>query len=378
MKLAFVTNKPYQSCETFVKLQIDNLPFHVIQYYSFNHPFLRENDNARTKGNLLSRFFFRNAIEQTPEQQTSNRLKKDKIDIVIAQYGTVGILFTNVCQKLKIPLIVHFHGHDAVRHSVISEHALAYKKMFDYATAIISVSHVMTEKLKALGCPENKIVYNPYGPHPSFFSIAPNYSKKQLIAIGRFVEKKAPDLLIRSFAQILQSHPDTILLFAGDGPLLNSCKELAKGLSISESIIFLGVISPKEYRRYLHESQVFVQHSITASDGDMEGTPVAILEASAAGLPVVSTFHAGIPDVILDGKTGYLVDEKDIDTMAARIIALLNDIPLAKKMGAAGKVRIKTFFTSQQYINQLSDAILSAGNRKNKTEKMPFRKREIK
>jgi colanic acid/amylovoran biosynthesis glycosyltransferase len=360
MKIAVITNIPYEKCETFVKLQIDNLPFPITHLYGYKHPFIKDGTSIKNNRSKLSSFIYRIFENQIHEYQTYKTLKNEKIELVLAEYGTVGAYLTGVCKKLKIPLIVHFLGHDAVRKSVLEQHGEAYKKMFAYASRIISVSNVMSQKLIGLGCSPEKIVYNPCVPHDNFFEVNPHFTKKQLIAVGRFVEKKAPELLIRSFNKVLQYHPDTQLVIAGEGQLLAQCKQLTRELHIEENVIFLGIISPKTQRAYFSESQIFVQHSITASDGDMEGTPVAILEASAAGLPVVSTLHAGIPDVIIDGETGYLVKEKDIENMANRIIELLNDIPLAQKMGAAGKDRIKKHFTSQHYINKLTDSIINA------------------
>ena len=98
---------------------------------------------------------------------------------------------------------------------------------------------------------------------------------------------------------------------------------------------------------------------LVASSGDSEGTPVAIMEASAASLPVVSTFHAGIPDVILDGITGILVPETDIDKMADAMLTLLNDKELARKMGRAGRERIKSEYSMERYINVLKTLLYS-------------------
>lgn len=360
MKIAFITNKPYNACETFIKLQIDNLPFTLTHFYGFHHPLRIDGKKYELSKNVLSILVQKFIKKSSPEELTYQLLKEGNYDLVFTHYGTVGTLLTDICKRLQIPLVVHFYGYDAVRYSVIKKYSLSYLDMFSYATFIFSVSHVMTNKLIALGCSPDKIVYNPCSPNPMFSSVVPTYSKRQIIAIGRFVEKKAPELLIKAFARVLKIHTDIILLFAGEGPLLNQCKELVKELNITSQVKFLGTINQEDSLKYLSESQIFVQHSITASDGDMEGTPVAILEASAAGLPVVSTLHAGIPDVIRNGETGYLVEEQDIDAMATKIIKLLSDSTLITKMGAAGKLFVNKNFSSQQYLQTLENTILSA------------------
>ena len=108
---------------------------------------------------------------------------------------------------------------------------------------------------------------------------------------------------------------------------------------------------------FLSNSIAFIQHSVSAANGDSEGTPVAILEASASGLPVISTKHAGIPDVIINYETGILVDEHDVDAMANAMLKLLKEKDLAKKMGQTGKLHIQDNFSMEQYISKLSRAI---------------------
>jgi len=129
-------------------------------------------------------------------------------------------------------------------------------------------------------------------------------------------------------------------------------------------IPFLGVITPEFYRELLSNSLAFVQHSITADNGDMEGTPVALSEASIAGLPVISTFHAGIPDVIVHGKTGLLSHEHDVEDMANNMLQVLNDKELAKKMGASGKQYMRENFSLDKHIkilqNLLEQAVLGS------------------
>src|SRR5690606_12738307 len=245
----------------------------------------------------------------------------------------------NILKNSGIPVVVHFHGYDASINNVIKS-CNYYKEVFEFSKKIIVVSHVMEKALLALGCPKSKLLYNVYGPQKIFETITPQFSKKQFIAVGRFTNKKAPYYTILAFKDIVKTHPDARLLIAGDGSLLNTCKNLVHYYKLTESVKFIGVISPEEYRNILKESLAFVQHSITADDGDMEGTPLAVLEASAAGLPVISTYHAGIPDVVIHNETGLLSKEHDVESMAKHMLAVMNSLALAKQMGLAGKLRV--------------------------------------
>ncbi len=358
MKIAIVTNKPYASCETFIKAQINLLPFEIVQLYGVNLPFQlegRKNQSSSIFKRMIDRLIGNDAINQTVKV-----FKSQKIDVVLAQYGMEGATVLPICRKLKLPLVVHFHGHDAVRNSVIKKYKYQYKEMFDYATKIISVSHEMSKRLISIGCLKEKIAYNPYGPNDEFFNVKTIYSKDQFIAIGRFVEKKAPHLLILAFHKVIRKYGKARLVIAGDGALLDSCKDLVFALGIENHVNLPGRISPEEYKNYLKESIAFVQHSIEAQDGDMEGTPVAILEASAAGLPIISTKHAGIPDVVIDGETGLFCRERDINAMADNMIWVLENRDAALEMGKKGKERIKNNFSMKRHIDGLTKIIESS------------------
>lgn len=293
----------------------------------------------------------------------SRSLKKHKIDVVLAEYGTHADYILPILKKANVPLVVHFHGYDASVKNVVDKHQ-RYIKVFNYASKVIVVSKIMEQMILRLGCPESKLVYNPYGPHPDFLKVKPQFNLKQFIAVGRFTDKKAPYYTILAFKQVVTKHPDAKLLLAGDGQLLNMCVNLANYLDLNRNVEFLGVITPARYRELLAESIAFIQHSITASNGDMEGLPVAILEASAAGLPVVSTIHAGVPDAIIDEKTGYLVSEHDVNGMAQKMIKILDNKEATKQVGAAGKRNIQENFTMEKHIlglqNILKNAIITA------------------
>ncbi len=306
---------------------------------------------------LLPAFFYHKLKKQTNNDYLKFYLKNEKIEIVLAEYGVTGAVNLELLKELNIKLIVHFHGFDASVKQVITKYKTAYKEMFEYANSIIVVSNVMKQKIFELGCPEKKLVLNTYGPNQLFLDIEPIFSKKQFIAIGRFVDKKAPYYTIVAFQKVLQKHPDAKLIFGGDGFLINTSKNIAKMLNISKNVIFFGVIPPEDFKKYLKESLAFVQHSITAENGDMEGTPVAVLEASAAGLPVISTFHAGIPDVIINEETGLLVEEHDVDGMAKNMLRILDDIQLAGKLGEAGKKRVIENFTMEKHISTIQKLI---------------------
>ena len=146
-----------------------------------------------------------------------------------------------------------------------------------------------------------------------------------------------------------------------EGLLRDVCMDLAMTLNIEDAVTFLGAQPPTVVRQEMRQARCFVQHSVTAeSNGDSEGTPVGILEAGASGLPVVSTRHAGILDVVIDEETGLLVDERDVAGMALRMRRMLDDPDLAARLGQAARTRIKRHFSMEQSIGRLWNIITAS------------------
>ena len=233
--------------------------------------------------------------------------------------------------------------------------------MFSYAKKIIVVSNAMKQVLIRQGCPETKLLINTYGPHPDYLNIKPDNNSNYIISVGRHTYKKAPYLSILAFQKVLERHPNLKLKMIGDGELFDVSKNLVKSLGLENNIILLGALERKEIIKHLKSAFLFVQHSLVASNGDSEGTPVGIIEAMAAGLPVVSTRHAGIPDVVIENETGLLVDENNIEEMASYMLKLVENRDLAESMGQKGKVRIENHFTLDKHLETINNLIYAIG-----------------
>lgn len=248
-------------------------------------------------------------------------IRKERPDLVFIQYGTTAARMYRACVRENVPFIVHFHGSDAHRSAVLKKYGKIYELMFEHASAVVVVSKDMAETLIARGAAKEKIVLNPCGIDIQLFQ--KKNGSNHFLSVGRFVPKKAPHHTLTAFAKVLKTYPTQRLVMIGDGPLLASSMRLAKNLGIANAVQFLGAQNRSVVLRYMQGCFVFLQHSVTAVDGDKEGSPVAITEAAACGIPVVSTFHAGIPDIVLDGETGFLVAENDVEGMAERMSYLI-------------------------------------------------------
>lgn len=326
---------------------------HSLEGYGYLNDSVQDRIKLRLKKLLKADF----SHEELREKALEKSFRKNNIDIVFAEYGPTGVAVMNICKKLNLPLIVNFHGYDASMYEIISSYKKRYLQLFDYAYKIIGVSKTMVEKLKELGCPDEKLVYIPYGPDNRFLELTPLYSEKAFLAVGRFVDKKAPYYTLLAFKKVVDLHPDALLYMAGDGVLHDACTNICKYYNLDKNIIFLGKCSHEELLPYYSKVKAFVQHSITPSNGDMEGTPVSVLEASAAALPVISTRHAGIKDVIIEGEAGFLVDEHAVDLMAERMIYLLDNESLVRELGEAGRKNIRQHYTVEIQMDKINRLI---------------------
>lgn len=290
-------------------------------------------------------------------------LRKNRIEVCLAEYGYVGIPAMRLIKRTNLPFVVHFHGADAYAHQFI--HTPLLPDLFACAKAIVVVSTDMKAQIIKTGAPADKVHFNVYGVDINLFqSGKPADSPPVLLFVGRFTDKKAPYLLIMSFAKVIQEVTNAKLVMVGNGELFETCKRLVQTLGLEESVSLTGKISQEEVANYMQKARVFVQHSLTPSNGDREGTPNTILEASASGLPVISTKHGGIIDVVEDGKTGFLVEEGDVKGMSEKMVFLLNNPLHAEEMGKAGRYKIEKQFNLPKRMQQLSEIIHHAANRK--------------
>jgi glycosyltransferase involved in cell wall biosynthesis len=243
-----------------------------------------------------------------------------------------------------------------------------YRRMFASTAAVVAVSRVMCDRLVDLGADPDQVHCIPCGIDPEKFRGAqPETAPPSFLSVGRFVEKKAPLLTLRAFATVQGVCRDAKLLMVGEGPLLAQARELAAKLGIAGAVRFLGACPHDAVRTEMRRARCFVQHSVVAPNGDTEGTPVAILEASASGLPVIATRHAGIPDVIVDGTTGFLVEEGDVEGMAGYMVKIAKDAPLAGALGRAARRKVIQEFSVERSIGDLR-AVLQRASQKPPTD----------
>ncbi|MFY0687766.1 MAG: glycosyltransferase family 4 protein [Cyclobacteriaceae bacterium] len=362
MRLAVLVYEKPTPSETFINNHIRFLPFEVTVIYGGWIPFQCDEYVINKQMVRFLRFLDfvnRRSGDSYKKYYLKKWLRRKKIETVLAEYLNLASNVMDTCKELNVPLVTTALGYEISNYSVLQKYENGYRNLFKHCKKVVIVSNHMRENLRRFDCPEDKIIYSPAGPDETFFEVEPSYNTLNVLAIGRFVEKKAPYLTILAFQKVLRKVPKARLIMAGDGDYLPMCKDLVDSLKMSENVFFLGIINQAKQKELLADSSVFVQHSKVATSGDSEGTPVAILDAMAAGLPVVSTRHAGIPEVVEEEISGFLVKEGDIDDMADKIIILLKDKSLIKEMGRNGRANVKKNFSLNNHLGNLNKALTS-------------------
>jgi colanic acid/amylovoran biosynthesis glycosyltransferase len=266
-------------------------------------------------------------------------------DIMHFHYGTDAGIYLKVLKDINIPKVVSFYGYDCSsfpkRFGGLGKYYLR-KFVFRYSDKILAMSNDMKNDLILLGCPENKILVHYHGIPTSLFAAKHVYHDDEVIRyliICRLVPKKGHYFLIKSFAKAYYINPKIRLTIVGSGILEKGIKTLVTSFHMNDVIKMIPSIkyASNEHLSLLASHDVFIHPSITAKSGDKEGIPGAIVEAMAAGLPVISTYHAGIPYVITDNVTGMLSKENDIDSLCTKILIMASDVNIRKRIGEAGQ-----------------------------------------
>lgn len=360
MKVAVITREKPGVSETFINNHVKKLGYDVTLIYGGSLPHLSDKippaRGAVTLSTLLQKIFprWRKAFEDRYKSYALKRvLRVQKIDVALVEYLNIGANVFETLRQANIPMICTCLGYEISRYDVVEKYSLAYTKMFDYCSRAIVVSRHMIPLIAQFGMKQDRIIYSPAGPDLSFFELNRKPEGSIVAGVGRFVDKKAPHISILAFYKALQHVPDAKLIMAGEGPLLALCKDLVQGLGIPDKVKFLGNIDQDQQRDLMEVSSIFIQHSRRAENGDMEGTPVAILEASAAGLAIIATNHAGIGDVVVQNETGLLCDEGDVEEMANNLTKLLTDRQMASEMGARGRAFVAEHFSLESHLSIL-------------------------
>jgi len=267
--------------------------------------------------------------------------RRTTYDVIHCHFGPNGIIGVFLKESgMKGKIITSFHGYDFSAY--ISQNGEGvYKDLFKKGDLFMANSEHTKNRLISLGCDERKIVKLPMGLDSDQFRFRPRKlelgQKIKILTVARLVEKKGIEYSIKAVANVMQKHQNIEYKIAGDGPLRKDLERLILDLGVKDKVHLLGWLERNEVIRVMDESHIFILSSVTAKNGDQEGQGVVLQEVQAMGLPVLATLHNGIPEGVVDGRSGFLVPERDVDALAEKLEYLIEHPELWVEMGRFGR-----------------------------------------
>ena len=301
------------------------------------------------------------ALTLRPLLRSDFFLNKRRFDIIHCHFGPNGILADELKRfgAFSGKILTSFHGYDLTRF-VRQNGSRAYDDLFSHGDLFLPVNQRFKDELMRLGCSESKVLVHYLGIDSQKFTYTARSSPKpserlKAISVGRLVEKKGFRFSIEAVAKIAASRPEILYSIVGDGPQRESLHNRIADLGLKEKVRILGWKSREEVVTLMAEADLFLAPSVKSSDGDQEGIPVVLMEAMAIGVPVISTFHGGIPELVENGRSGYLVPERNVDALAVAIDRAMCRPQERDRFTRAARARVEKDFDARHQNKRLLD-----------------------
>lgn len=288
-----------------------------------------------------------------------------KVKLLHAHFGTEAYEQITLQAYLQLPLVTTFYGADMSKLPRSRPWwKKRYQRLFAAGTLFFAEGPYMAQRVVDLGCLESKVRVQRLGVDLSKISYIPRYrldnEPVRILMVNRFQEKKGIPYGIEAFASAVRRCPDIELRIIGgvrtkaEKKLFEQCYMIARRENVLGKVKFLGALPYTEYLQEMQAAHVLLAPSVTASDGDTEGgSPVSITEATAAGMPVISTWHCDIPEVVLHEATGLLVPERNTKALSEAICELATTQSSWEILGKRGRTHIETYFNCRLQAEQL-------------------------
>lgn len=262
-------------------------------------------------------------------------IRKNRSDILHSHFTTTGSFSKRLGEFLGLPYILTAHAFDIY---MSQENEL--REVMESARSVVTISEYnrnylqneigIKNRIEVIRCGIDIEKFNPKGKsHPD--------NKIKILTVTRLVEKKGLEYLIKAMPAVISEIQDINLTIIGTGPLEGHLKQIMKDMNIEKYVEFRGGVSDSELKHYYENADMFILPCIIAGNGDRDGIPVAIMEAMAMELPVISTRISGIPELVSDGISGILVPQKNEISIADAILKLCKDRDLRHRMGENGR-----------------------------------------
>lgn len=283
---------------------------------------------------------------------------KGTYDIVHCQFGTLsfwGMLFRTI-NAPKAKLVVSFRGYD-ISQFIQERGESVYDRTFAEADLFLPNCNFFKRRLLKLGCDEKKIYILYSGIDCDRFHYTPRQfhpnGKICLATVGRLVEKKGIEYSIQAVARLAKSYPNLEYKIIGCGSLKTELERLIQKLDLSDVVHLIGKKHQQEIIEILQQTHIFIAPSVTARDGNQDAPINVLKEAMAIGLPVISTDHGGIPELVENGISGFLVPERDAEAIADRLQYLIENHHIWNIIGAAARARVEKYFNTHKLNDEL-------------------------
>lgn len=334
LKIVIFTSKFLSYSETFIYQHIqylaENHEVKVICTEIFNQeyfPFSNVDtlDYDYTKPSFLEKVLINKTYFNKSFSKNLNRIIESfKPDIIHCHYGINGLIFSQNIKLSNTPIFVTFHGYDASRLLDSSRlYRFGLRRLFRKKNIFpIAVSKRIKQNLEKNRIYSRNTKVRYLGIDVGYFTPSERNIKDLIfIQVSRFVEKKGHSYTLKAFSKYIKesNNSEAKLLLIGDGNLMDETKKLSIELNLNNQVEFLGKQSQEAIKKHLNEASIYVQHSVTDASGDMEGLPIAIMEAMSMQLPILSTRHSGIPEIVEEGINGYLSTERNVDEFAQKM-----------------------------------------------------------
>ncbi|EFF2422382.1 colanic acid biosynthesis glycosyltransferase WcaL [Escherichia coli] len=288
-----------------------------------------------------------------------------RADVFIAHFGPAGVTAAKLRELgvIRGKIATIFHGIDISSREVLNHYTPEYQQLFRRGDLMLPISDLWAGRLQKMGCPREKIAVSRMGVDMTRFSPRPVKAPAtplEIISVARLTEKKGLHVAIEACRQLKEQGIAFRYRILGIGPWERRLRTLIEQYQLEDVVEMPGFKPSHEVKAMLDDADVFLLPSVTGADGDMEGIPVALMEAMAVGIPVVSTLHSGIPELVEADKSGWLVPENDARALAQRLAAFsqLDTDELAPVVKRA-REKVEHDF-NQQVINRELASLLQA------------------
>ena len=329
----------------------------------------------RPRGNFLLRFWYKHLRHQWPPPRPVGSvgreneyyhpydlvdlLERHRPEVVHCYYGHKAVKYIWMLQAAEIPFVVSFHGVDVVKFVGEKGYIEKLRIVFREAKLVMARSVSLLDRLVELGCPPEKLRLNrtpiPFDNVEFKRRGAPPDGRWKIVQACRLIPKKGIFTVLDAMPRVLKTWPTLKYYLAGVGPSRDEISEAVRVRGLSENVEMVGWLNQEKLQRLYHDCHFFLHPSQLTQENDQEGVPNSMLEAMASGLPVVATYHGGIPEAVTHGSDGLLVPERSPEELAGAMIDLMDSPSKLAALSEAAARSARERFGFEAQIRNLED-----------------------